>query len=99
MRAVYLDNETLDKVERTIKPLLDHKHNANWFLLDNELAKARSFAIENNDQEAHEIADKIQKDVDAICKQHEITIEFLSLVIAQAKVANELHTNFMKGRS
>ena len=95
-RKVYLDNETLDEVERMIKPLLSHQLNSNWFMLDNEMAKARSFANENNDQEAHQIADKIQADIAAICLEHDRSIELLRLVVAQAKVANELHTNFMK---
>lgn len=96
MRKVYLDNNSLDEIERMIKPLLSHQLNSNWFMLDNELAKARSFANENNDQEAHQIADKIQADIAAIRLQHDRCVEFLGIVIAQAKVANELHTNFMK---
>ena len=98
-RNVYLDNNSLDEIERMIKPLLSHQLNSNWFQLDNELFKARSFANENNDQEAHEIADKIEADIAAIQLQHDRCVEFLGIVIAQAKVANKLHLNHLKGKS
>lgn len=96
MRKVYMDNDTLDEIERMIKPLLSHQLNSNWFMLDNEHAKARAFANENNDAEAHEIADKIQADILGIRMEHDRCIEFLGLAIAQAKMANELHTNIIK---
>ena len=47
-----MTDEKIDKIASQLKRQLNHKDDWDWMLLNNDAAKALSFARENNDAEA-----------------------------------------------
>jgi len=47
-----MTDEEIEKIVSQLKKRLNHEDDADWMILDNEAAKALSYALENNDTQA-----------------------------------------------
>ena len=97
--SVDFDDKTLDSLERTLMTMLDHEQNVAYEFTNNDYNCAYSAGIMNDDIYAIKQAERIKVDVDRIVSHHNTVKDLVKRLIAQAKVANELHSNHVKGTS
>lgn len=96
VKPVDFDDDTLDSLERTFMIMLDHEQNVGYEFTNNDYNCARSQGEMSNDAYALEQALRIKDDVDKIVAHHKNVQDLMKRVIAQAKVANELHANIVE---
>ena len=91
-----MSDETLDTLERTLMTMLDHEQSVAYEFLHNDYNCALSAAIMDHDDEYLEQAKSIKEKVDRIVNTHNSVKDLVKRLVAQAKLANELHENCCK---
>lgn len=99
IQPVDLSDDELTDLEKALMIYLDAENSVAYEFTNNDYNCARSQGELTNDARALEQALSLRDDVDRIVKNHENVKAMVKRLIAQAKVANELHANFVKGRS
>ena len=91
-----MSDETLDTLERTLMTMLDHEQSVAYEFLNNDYNCAYSAGIMQDDIGYIKQAERIKEKVDKIVNTHKSVKELVKRLVAQAKLANELHENFCK---
>lgn len=96
IKPVDLSDDELTDLEKALMIYLDAENSVAYEFTNNDYNCARSAAYAEDDFEYLEQAKSIKKDLDRIVKNHENVKAMVKRLIAQAKVANELHKNICK---
>ena len=91
-----MNDETLDTLERTLMTMLDHQQSVAYEFLNNDYNCAFTAGIMQNDIGYMKQAERIKEKVDRIVNTHNSVKYLVKRLVAQAKLANELHENFCK---
>ena len=94
IKPVDLSDDELIDLEKALMIYLDAENSVAYEFTNNDYNCARSQGELTNDPYALEQALSLRDDVDRIVKNHENVKAMVKRLIAQAKVANELHSNF-----
>lgn len=94
--SVDFDDKTLDVLERTLMTMLDHEQSVAYEFTNNDYNCALFAGIMNDDIESIKQAQQIKVDVDSIVSHHKSVKDLVKRLVAQAKIANELHSNAVK---
>ena len=98
IKSVDLNDDELTDLEKALMLYLDVENNVAYEFMNNDYNCAYSAGIMNDDIEYIKQAERIKVDVDRIVKNHENVKAMVKRLIAQAKIANQLHKNIVSRR-